>query len=71
MKWPNDLTYWTANWRVSLVELTGKCMTPAQIVIGAGINMAMRRVEEDVINQDDHTREAGITLDRNMLAVQS
>lgn len=40
-------------------------------MIGAGINMAMRRVEEDVINQGWITlQEAGITLDRNMLAAK-
>ena len=52
-----------------LVELTGKTGDAAQIVIGAGINMAMRRVEESVVNQGWITlQEAGINLDRNTLA---
>ena len=54
-----------------LVELTGKTGDAAQIVIGAGINMAMRRVEEGVVNQGWITlQEAGITLDRNTLAAR-
>ncbi|MCU6316582.1 biotin--[acetyl-CoA-carboxylase] ligase, partial [Proteus mirabilis] len=52
-----------------LVELTGKTGDAAQIVIGSGINMAMRRVEESVVNQGRITlQEAGINLDRNTLA---
>ena len=51
------------------MELTGKTGDAAQIVIGAGINMAMRRVEESVVNQGWITlQEAGINLDRNTLA---
>ena len=62
VKWPNDLY---------LVELTGKTGDAAQIVIGAGINMAMRRVEESVVNQGwINLQEAGINIDRNTLAAR-
>ena len=33
------------------MELTGKTGDAAQIVSGAGINLVMRRVESDVVNQ--------------------
>ena len=62
VKWPNDLYLQDRKLAGILVELTGKTGDAAQIVIGAGINMAMRRVEESVVNQ------AGINLDRNTLA---
>lgn len=71
VKWPNDLYLLDRKLAGILVELTGKTGDAAQIVIGAGINMAMRRVEEDVINRGWITlQEAGITLDRNMLAAK-
>ncbi|WP_117090303.1 biotin--[acetyl-CoA-carboxylase] ligase, partial [Klebsiella pneumoniae] len=46
VKWPNDLYLQDRKLAGILVELTGKTGDAAQIVIGAGINMAMRRVEE-------------------------
>ena len=68
VKWPNDLYLLDRKLAGILVELTGKTGDAAQIVIGAGINMAMRRVEEGVVNQGwINLQEAGITLDRNML----
>lgn len=70
VKWPNDLYLQDRKLAGILVELTGKTGDAAQIVIGAGINMAMRRVEESVVNQGWITlQEAGINLDRNTLAV--
>ncbi|MEN1494486.1 biotin--[acetyl-CoA-carboxylase] ligase, partial [Pseudomonas aeruginosa] len=45
VKWPNDLYLQDRKLAGILVELTGKTGDAAQIVIGAGINMAMRRVE--------------------------
>lgn len=52
-----------------LVELTGKTGDAAQIVSGAGINLMMRRVESDVVNQGwISLGEAGISIDRNTLA---
>ena len=69
MFWPNDLYLQDRKLAGILVELTGKTGDAAQIVIGAGINMAMRRVEESVVNQGWITlQEAGINLDRNTLA---
>jgi BirA family biotin operon repressor/biotin-[acetyl-CoA-carboxylase] ligase len=71
VKWPNDLYLSDRKLAGILVELTGKTGDAAQIVIGAGINLIMRRVENDVINQGwINLQEAGITIDRNTLAVR-
>lgn len=71
VKWPNDLYLMDRKLAGILVELTGKTGDAAQIVIGAGINLAMRRVESDVINQGwINLQEAGIKIDRNTLAVR-
>jgi len=71
VKWPNDLYLQDRKLAGILVELTGKTGDAAQIVIGAGINLAMRNVETDVINQGwINLQEAGLTVDRNTLAVR-
>ena len=71
VKWPNDLYLQDRKLAGILVELTGKTGDAAQIVIGAGINMAMRRVEESVVNQGWITlQEAGINLDRNTMLIR-
>lgn len=71
VKWPNDLYLEDRKLAGILVELTGKTGDAAQIVIGAGINLVMRRVENDVINQGwINLQEAGINIDRNRLAVK-
>ena len=73
VKWPNDLYLQDRKLAGILVELTGKTGDAAQIVIGAGINMAMRRVEESVVNQGWITlQEAGINLEKldNLLIAQ-
>jgi len=71
VKWPNDLYLQDRKLAGILVELTGKTGDAAQIVIGAGINMAMRRVEAEVVNQGwINLQEAGIVIDRNALAVR-
>lgn len=71
VKWPNDLYLNDRKLAGILVELTGKTGDAAQIVIGAGINLIMRRVENDVINQGwINLQEAGISIDRNTLAVR-
>lgn len=71
VKWPNDLYLQDRKLAGILVELTGKTGDAAQIVIGAGINLAMRKVESDVINQGwINLQEAGIAIDRNTLAVR-
>ena len=71
VKWPNDLYLNDRKLAGILVELTGKTGDAAQIVIGAGINLAMRNVEDSVVNQGwINLQDAGITLDRNTLAVR-
>lgn len=71
VKWPNDLYLGDRKLAGILVELTGKTGDAAQIVIGAGINLAMRRAENDVINQGwVNLQEAGVFIDRNTLAVR-
>lgn len=69
VKWPNDLYLQDRKLSGILVELTGKTGDAAQIVSGAGINLVMRRVESDVVNQGwISLQEAGISIDRNTLA---
>lgn len=69
VKWPNDLYLQDRKLSGILVELTGKTGDAAQIVSGAGINLIMRRVESDVVNQGwISLQEAGISIDRNQLA---
>lgn len=71
VKWPNDLYLQDRKLAGILVELTGKTGDAAQIVIGAGINLAMRNVESDVVNQGwINLQEAGLIVDRNTLAVR-
>lgn len=71
VKWPNDLYLNDRKLAGILVELTGKTGDAAQIVIGAGINLTMRHVENDVINQGwTNLQDAGISIDRNTLAVR-
>jgi birA, biotin-[acetyl-CoA-carboxylase] ligase region/BirA biotin operon repressor domain len=71
VKWPNDLYLNDRKLAGILVELTGKTGDAAQIVIGAGVNLTMRRVENDVVNQGwINLQEAGISIDRNTLAVR-
>jgi BirA family biotin operon repressor/biotin-[acetyl-CoA-carboxylase] ligase len=71
VKWPNDLYLNDRKLAGILVELTGKTGDAAQIVIGAGLNMVMRQVQADIVNQGWITlQEAGITMDRNTLAVR-
>lgn len=70
VKWPNDLYLNDRKLAGILVEMTGKTGDAAQIVIGAGLNMVMRNVQTDVVNQGWITlQEAGVTIDRNTLAV--
>lgn len=71
VKWPNDLYLNDRKLAGILVELTGKTGDAAQIVMGAGINLAMREVKDGLINQGwINLQEAGISLDRNQLAVR-
>ncbi|MGE1560156.1 bifunctional biotin--[acetyl-CoA-carboxylase] ligase/biotin operon repressor BirA [Pantoea septica] len=71
VKWPNDLYLQDRKLAGILVELTGKTGDAAQIVMGAGINLAMRGAETAQINQGwINLQEAGIAIDRNDLAAR-
>lgn len=71
VKWPNDLYLNDRKLAGILVELTGKTGDAAQIVIGAGVNLVMRNVATDVVNQGwINLQEAGVHIDRNQLSVQ-
>ncbi|CAI1188796.1 bifunctional biotin--[acetyl-CoA-carboxylase] ligase/biotin operon repressor BirA [Serratia ficaria] len=69
VKWPNDLYLNDRKLAGILVELTGKTGDAAQLVMGAGINLAMRDTNAGAINQGwINLQEAGISIDRNELA---
>lgn len=68
VKWPNDLYLHDRKLAGILVELTGKTGDAAQLVIGAGINLAMRESNSQAINQGwINLQEAGVVIDRNQL----
>lgn len=68
VKWPNDLYLRDRKLAGILVELTGKTGDAANLVIGAGINLAMRLPDASVVNQGwINLQEAGINIDRNAL----
>lgn len=70
VKWPNDLYLHDRKLAGILTELTGKTGDAAQIVTGAGINLAMKSVASEVVNQDwINLQQVGIDIDRNQLAV--
>ncbi|PWC14587.1 biotin--[acetyl-CoA-carboxylase] synthetase [Brenneria roseae subsp. roseae] len=69
VKWPNDLYLKDRKLAGILVELMGKTGDAAHLVIGAGINLQMRDLVDNVINQGwINLQEAGIAIDRNTLA---
>ncbi|WP_410012676.1 bifunctional biotin--[acetyl-CoA-carboxylase] ligase/biotin operon repressor BirA [Sodalis sp. C49] len=71
VKWPNDLYLHDRKLAGILVEISGKAGDAAHLVIGAGINLAMRETAEPVINQGwINLQEAGIQIDRNALAAK-
>ncbi len=71
VKWPNDIYLNDRKLAGILVELTGKTGDAAQIVIGAGINLAMRIADASQINQGwINLQEAGVTVNRNELAAR-
>ncbi|UAN46251.1 bifunctional biotin--[acetyl-CoA-carboxylase] ligase/biotin operon repressor BirA [Serratia sp. JSRIV001] len=71
VKWPNDLYLNDRKLAGILVELTGKTGDAAQLVLGAGINMAMRETNASQIDQRwINLQEAGNTIDRNELAAK-
>ncbi|PZL85111.1 biotin--[acetyl-CoA-carboxylase] synthetase [Pantoea sp. ARC270] len=71
VKWPNDIYLNDRKLAGILVELTGKTGDAAQIVIGAGINLAMQTADASQINQGwINLQEAGVTVNRNELAAR-
>ncbi|ACT08695.1 bifunctional BirA, biotin operon repressor/biotin--acetyl-CoA-carboxylase ligase [Dickeya chrysanthemi Ech1591] len=71
VKWPNDLYLNDKKLAGILVELNGRTGDAAHLVIGAGINLRMNSSGSNVINQDwINLQDAGIDIDRNMLAVK-
>ncbi|WP_075183690.1 bifunctional biotin--[acetyl-CoA-carboxylase] ligase/biotin operon repressor BirA [Pantoea sp. 1.19] len=71
VKWPNDLYLNDRKLAGILVELTGKTGDAAHVVLGAGINLAMRSPDAQVVNQGwINLQEAGMTIDRNALAAR-
>lgn len=71
VKWPNDLYLNDRKLAGILVELIGKTGDAAQLVLGVGINMAMRGSNASQIDQQwINLQEAGITIDRNELAAE-
>lgn len=70
VKWPNDLYLHDRKLAGILTELTGKTGDAAHIVSGAGINLTMRNVESTIVNQGwISLQEAGVSIDRNQLAI--
>ncbi|MGC8427411.1 bifunctional biotin--[acetyl-CoA-carboxylase] ligase/biotin operon repressor BirA [Mixta calida] len=68
VKWPNDLYLNDRKLAGILVEMTGKTGDAAQIVFGAGINLAMRSPDANVVNQGwINLQEARIAINRNEL----
>ncbi|WP_261642616.1 bifunctional biotin--[acetyl-CoA-carboxylase] ligase/biotin operon repressor BirA [Erwinia mallotivora] len=71
VKWPNDLYLHDRKLAGILVELTGKTGDAAQIVMGTGINLAMRSPDTTIVNQGwINLHEAGVDIDRNLLAAR-
>lgn len=71
VKWPNDLYLEDRKLAGILVELTGKTGDAAQIVIGAGVNLVMRKAQAQDISQSwINLQEAGVRIDRNQLAAR-
>lgn len=71
VKWPNDLYMNDCKLAGILVELTGKTGDAANVVIGAGINLAMREPDSSVVNQRwANLTEGGLNIDRNLLVAR-
>ncbi|AXF78542.1 bifunctional biotin--[acetyl-CoA-carboxylase] ligase/biotin operon repressor BirA [Erwinia tracheiphila] len=71
VKWPNDLYLKDRKLAGILVELMGKTGDTAHIVIGTGINLVMQSPDPAVVNQGwINLRDAGVKIDRNLLAAK-
>lgn len=72
LKWPNDLLCQGRKLAGVLLEMSGDATGPCQVVIGAGVNVAMPEAEAVAVDQPwiDLQQIAGASLDRNrVLAV--
>lgn len=71
VKWPNDLYLKDRKLAGILVEITGKASDVAHVVIGAGINLAMREPAVGLIEQGwINLEETGLVIDRNALVAE-
>lgn len=71
VKWPNDLYLSDRKLAGILVEMTGKTGDAAQVVIGTGINLMMKRADPEMVSQQwISLQEAGIKIDRNLLTAR-
>ncbi|MGP4141990.1 MAG: bifunctional biotin--[acetyl-CoA-carboxylase] ligase/biotin operon repressor BirA [Sodalis sp. (in: enterobacteria)] len=71
VKWPNDLYLNDRKLAGILVEINGKAGDAAHVVIGAGINLAMREPAAGMTDQGwINLQEAGIVIDRNALVAE-
>ncbi|WMQ74999.1 MAG: Bifunctional ligase/repressor BirA [Sodalis sp.] len=71
VKWPNDLYLNDRKLAGILVEINGKAGDAAHVVIGAGINLAMRGPAAGMIDQGwINLQEVGIVIDRNTLVAE-
>ncbi|OIV47326.1 biotin--[acetyl-CoA-carboxylase] synthetase [Sodalis sp. TME1] len=71
VKWPNDLYLNDRKLAGILVEINGKAGDAAHVVIGAGINLAMREPAAGMIDQGwINLQETGIVIDRNALVAE-
>ena len=69
VKWPNDLYLNDRKLAGIPVELTGKQAMPHRSLL-SGLNMVMRNAERCREPCPTNLQEAGITIDRNTLAVR-
>ncbi|MGP1959872.1 MAG: bifunctional biotin--[acetyl-CoA-carboxylase] ligase/biotin operon repressor BirA [Arsenophonus sp. NC-TX2-MAG3] len=71
VKWPNDLYLNEKKLAGILIEMIGKTVDSAHIVIGLGLNIAMSCNYEININQGwINLQDAGIQIERNVIAGQ-
>ena len=70
LKWPNDILSGGRKLGGVLVEVQGEAAGPCLVILGVGINVDLRGLEEDAIDQPwtDLRSVAGAVQDRNRLA---
>ncbi|MGP1958632.1 MAG: bifunctional biotin--[acetyl-CoA-carboxylase] ligase/biotin operon repressor BirA [Arsenophonus sp. NC-CH8-MAG3] len=71
VKWPNDLYLKDKKLAGILIEMIGKTIDSAHIVIGLGLNIAMSCNYEMIINQGwINLQDSGFQIERNVIAGQ-